>query len=109
MLTIGSTDWMNEGGQSSTGQLLDFMLETHPAWNKLLSISKDKGVNHFVYLGELLDELVKEQKAPFLTYLTKDLHIYPDLHGEFTSCYRSKARLTSIREQATDHLWRITA
>jgi ribulose kinase len=74
-------DWMNEGGQSSTGQLLDFMLETHPAWSKLLEVSKQKGVNHFVYLAQLLDELAKEQKAPFLTYLTKNLHIYPDLHG----------------------------
>lgn len=76
-------DWMNEGGQSSTGQLLDFMLETHPAWNKLLETSKQKGINHFVYLGDLLEELVKEQQAPFLTYLTKDLHIYPDLHGMY--------------------------
>lgn len=74
---------MNEGGQSSTGQLLDFMLETHPAWNKLLETSKQKGINHFVYLGDLLEELVKEQQAPFLTYLTKDLHIYPDLHGMY--------------------------
>lgn len=77
---------MNEGGQSSTGQLLDFMLETHPAWNKLLENSKQKGINHFVYLGELLDELMKEEQAPFLTYLTKDLHIYPDLHGTCNSC-----------------------
>lgn len=77
---------MNEGGQSSTGQLLDFMLETHPAWNKLLENSKQKGINHFVYLGELLDELMKEEQAPFLTYLTKDLHIYPDLHGPCNSC-----------------------
>lgn len=72
---------MNEGGQSSTGQLLDFMLETHPAWSKLLDMAKQKGVNHFVLLGDLLEEQKKEQDAPFLTYLTKGLHIYPDLHG----------------------------
>ena len=74
-------DWMNEGGQSSTGQLLDFMLETHPAYDKLLKQAKQNGVNHFVLLGQLLEELQKEQGAPFLTYLTRELHIYPDLHG----------------------------
>lgn len=73
---------MNEGGQSSTGQLLDFMLETHPAWPKLLEQAKAKGVNHFVLLGDLLLEQMKETQAPFLTYLTRGLHIYPDLHGE---------------------------
>ena len=76
---------MNEGGQSSTGQLLDFMLETHPAWPKLLAQSKEKGVNHFVLLGDLLEEQMKETDAPFLTYLTRGLHIYPDLHGESPS------------------------
>jgi ribulose kinase len=74
---------MNEGGQSSTGQLLDFMLETHPAYNKLLEQAKQKGVHHFVLLGQLLEELQKEQEAPFLTYLTRNLHIYPDLHGQY--------------------------
>lgn len=73
---------MNEGGQSSTGQLLDFMLETHPAWPKLLDQAKAKGVNHFVLLNDLLKEQMKETDAPFLTYLTRGLHIYPDLHGK---------------------------
>lgn len=72
---------MNEGGQSSTGQLLDFMLETHVAWPKLLEQAKAKNTNHFVLLGELLEELMKDEQAPFLTYLTRNLHIYPDLHG----------------------------
>lgn len=80
-LILFRLDWMNEGGQSSTGQLLDFMLETHPAWPKLLEMSKQKGINHFVLLNDLLEEQMKETNAPFLTALTKNLHIYPDLHG----------------------------
>lgn len=83
-LTFRSLVWMNEGGQSSTGQLLDFMLETHPAWPKLLEQAKAKGINHFVLLNDLLQEQMKETDAPFLTYLTRGLHIYPDLHGTFT-------------------------
>ncbi|GAA5977753.1 hypothetical protein JCM11641_001398 [Rhodosporidiobolus odoratus] len=73
--------WMNEGGQSSTGQLLDFMVETHPAYPKLLELAKAKGTNHFVLLTEMLEEMVKEKKAPFMSWLTRDMYLYPDLHG----------------------------
>ncbi|GAA6056062.1 hypothetical protein JCM3770_007006 [Rhodotorula araucariae] len=73
--------WMNEGGQSSTGQLLDFMVDTHPASAKLKQMAEEKGTNHFALLTELLDEMVKEKKAPFMSYLTRDMHLYPDLHG----------------------------
>ncbi|GAA5841885.1 hypothetical protein JCM11251_005411 [Rhodosporidiobolus azoricus] len=73
--------WMNEGGQSSTGQLLDFMVETHPAFPKLKQMAEEKGTNHFVLLTEILDEMVKEKKVPFMSYLTRDMYLYPDLHG----------------------------
>ncbi|KAG6820228.1 hypothetical protein H0H93_003730 [Arthromyces matolae] len=42
--------WMNEGGQSSTGQ-------------------------------KTLDKLISEQNVSTATELTKDLHMYPDFHG----------------------------
>lgn len=74
---------MNEGGQSSTGQLLDFMIETHPAVNKLKALAKERGTNHFSLLTDLLDEMVAEKKAPFMSALTKDVYLYPDLHGLF--------------------------
>ncbi|GAA6032037.1 hypothetical protein JCM8097_003398 [Rhodosporidiobolus ruineniae] len=73
--------WMNEGGQSSTGQLLDFMVDTHPAAAKLKQQAKEKGTNHFSLLAEILDEMVKEKKVPFMSYLTRDMYLYPDLHG----------------------------
>lgn len=72
---------MNEGGQSSTGQLLDFIVETHPAFEKLKELSTQQKKHHFVILAETLARLAEEQKAPFLPYLTRNLFIYPDLHG----------------------------
>lgn len=72
---------MNEGGQSSTGQLLDFMIDTHPASAKLKALAKEKGTNHFSLLTDILNDLAKERGAPFLSYLTKDYYLYPDLHG----------------------------
>ncbi|EFP87568.2 hypothetical protein PGTUg99_018151 [Puccinia graminis f. sp. tritici] len=73
--------WMNEGGQSSTGQLLDFIIDTHPAVNKVKELAQAKGVNHFVFLNDTLKQAQQDKKAPFLTYLTKDYYLYPDLHG----------------------------
>ncbi|KAI8460712.1 hypothetical protein BY996DRAFT_4574324 [Phakopsora pachyrhizi] len=73
--------WMNEGGQSSTGQLLDFIIDTHPSVNKLKELAKSAGVNHFVYLNNTLKQAQKDKNAPFLIYLTKDYYLYPDLHG----------------------------
>ncbi|BGP31454.1 hypothetical protein JCM10296v2_003218 [Rhodotorula toruloides] len=73
--------WMNEGGQSSTGQLLDFMIDTHPASDKLKQLAKEKRTNHFSLLTEILEEMVKEKGVPFMSYLTRDMYLYPDLHG----------------------------
>ncbi|GAA5977946.1 hypothetical protein JCM5350_006276 [Sporobolomyces pararoseus] len=73
--------WMNEGGQSSTGQLLDFMIDTHPASTKLKEVAKEQGTNIFALLTSILEEMVKEKKVPFMSYLTKDFYLYPDLHG----------------------------
>ncbi|POW11660.1 hypothetical protein PSTT_05197 [Puccinia striiformis] len=73
--------WMNEGGQSSTGQLLDFIIDTHPAVEKVKALAQAKGVNHFVFLNDTLKQAQQDKKAPFLTYLTKDYYLYPDLHG----------------------------
>lgn len=36
---------MNEGGQSSTGQLIDFMITTHAAYPKLLERAEKEGVS----------------------------------------------------------------
>ncbi|KAJ7762793.1 FGGY family of carbohydrate kinase [Mycena maculata] len=73
--------WMNEGGQSSTGQLIDFMLTTHPAYPKLLEQGKAQGKNIFVVLQDLLDKLREEEKVASFTEMMKDVHLYPDFHG----------------------------
>ncbi|SCV70637.1 BQ2448_3399 [Microbotryum intermedium] len=73
--------WMNEGGQSSTGQLLDFMIDTHPASDKLKALAKERGMNHFSLLTELLETMAKDQGMPFLSALTQNVQLYPDLHG----------------------------
>lgn len=73
--------WMNEGGQSSTGQLIDYTIETHPATGRLKELAQEKGTNIFALLHGVLDDLSKEHSTPTLSHLTHDLMIYPDLHG----------------------------
>ncbi|GAA5943115.1 hypothetical protein JCM1841_003896 [Sporobolomyces salmonicolor] len=57
------------------------MIDTHRAAEKLKQLAKDKGTNIFALLTEILDTTVQEQKVPFMSYLTKDMYLYPDLHG----------------------------
>lgn len=54
---------MNEGGQSSTGQLIDFMVTTHPAYAKLQEKVKETGKNMFEILGDTLEDLRREKGA----------------------------------------------
>jgi FGGY-family pentulose kinase len=73
--------WMNEGGQSSTGQLIDFVLTTHAAYPRLTEIAKERNTNIHTLLAEMLDKQKAEGGVESWTELTKDMHMYPDLHG----------------------------
>ncbi|KAK7696484.1 hypothetical protein QCA50_001141 [Cerrena zonata] len=73
--------WMNEGGQSSTGQLIDFMIKTHPAFSELEQIAKEKDTSIHDILHRELEKLKVENEVETFTELTKDMHFYPDLHG----------------------------
>lgn len=52
---------MNEGGQSSTGQLIDFMVTSHPAYPKLLKLSQETGKSWYDILGERLEAMRAEK------------------------------------------------
>ncbi|PWN48723.1 Pentulose kinase [Violaceomyces palustris] len=84
--------WMNEGGQSSTGQLIDFILDTHPASSKLKEESARSGKNPFQVLHEILETLRESKGLSNLSQLTRDLFIYPDLHGNRSPLADSEMR-----------------
>jgi predicted CopG family antitoxin len=60
--------WMNEGGQSSTGQLIDFVMTTHPAYKELVALSEE-GKSTYEILGERLEALRKAKGAETLSKL----------------------------------------
>ncbi|KIJ19815.1 D-ribulokinase [Paxillus involutus ATCC 200175] len=73
--------WMNEGGQSSTGQLIDFVITTHTAYPELKEKAREEQKNIHQVLLELLEKLRQESHVESFTELTKDIHFYPDFHG----------------------------
>ncbi|KAI0052638.1 Pentulose kinase [Auriscalpium vulgare] len=73
--------WMNEGGQSSTGQLIDFIITTHPAYAELKERAAKQQANIHEVLRQIMDEVKRAEGAGSWTETIKDMHLYPDLHG----------------------------
>lgn len=70
-----------EGGQSSTGQLIDFIVNTHPAIEEAKEKSNETGQSIYAFLAKHLVVLQERQGLKNVQALTKYLHIYPDFHG----------------------------
>ncbi|MGH7049725.1 MAG: FGGY-family carbohydrate kinase [Acetobacteraceae bacterium] len=70
--------WLNEGGQSATGALIDHLVTTHAAWPALSAEAKAQGRSIYEVLNARLAGLA-EGKAP--ERLTSGLHVLPDFHG----------------------------
>lgn len=78
--------WMAEGGQSATGELLDHVMKTHPAYDEaVVEAGKAAGgvVNIFQYLDSRLRSLAETQKTPNgnISWLGKHMFFYGDLFG----------------------------
>lgn len=68
--------WLNEGGQSAAGALLEWSIRQHEAWPQLEQEAKQKGCNYYQLLNHYVNQLEQHNK-----YLTDDLHILADHHG----------------------------
>jgi len=78
--------WMSEGGQSSTGQLLDYVLETHPAHGALVAEAHALGRSKYALLEDTLNALMEAAQLPrsspaSYALLVRDMHMYPDFYG----------------------------
>ncbi|KAM8954933.1 FGGY carbohydrate kinase domain-containing protein isoform 2-T3 [Lycaon pictus] len=70
--------WLNEGGQSVTGKLIDHMVQGHAAFPELKAKAAARCQSVYAYLNSHLDLIKKAQPVGFLTV---DLHVWPDFHG----------------------------
>jgi FGGY-family pentulose kinase len=71
--------WLTEGGQSATGALIDHVLQSHARYTELREQAATRGCSVQALLNDCLAEL--SRAAPFPAALTRELHVYPDFHG----------------------------
>ena len=73
--------WLNEGGQSATGALIDHVVKTHARGAKLAREADAVGTNVYALLNARLDALASQRGVAFPAELTRDLHVLPYFHG----------------------------
>lgn len=81
---LGTGMWVNEGGISASGKLLDRFLQTHPAWADVKEKARQEttGSGHVHdYLHRLLVNMAEAEGLPNLAFLTSCLHVGPDVAG----------------------------
>ncbi|MDE2582774.1 MAG: FGGY-family carbohydrate kinase [Rhodospirillales bacterium] len=71
--------WLNEGGQSATGALIDHVITGHPAYPELAEAARAGGGSVYAALNTRLVRLARD--LPFPAALTAELHVLPDFHG----------------------------
>lgn len=71
--------WLNEGGQSATGALIDHVIDSHARGHELREEAESLGLTVYALLNDRLNEL--SSKADFPAELTRDLHVLPYHHG----------------------------
>ena len=71
--------WLNEGGQSATGALIDHVITTHAAHPALAEEARQAGETVYARLNARLAALAAPLAFPAL--LTEGLHLLPDFHG----------------------------
>ncbi|XP_076829230.1 FGGY carbohydrate kinase domain-containing protein isoform X2 [Brachyhypopomus gauderio] len=69
--------WLNEGGQSATGKLIDHVVFGHAAFSQLKQQAEKSGEHVYSILNRHLEELTPQH----LDLLGADLHVWPDFHG----------------------------
>ncbi|WP_260629790.1 FGGY-family carbohydrate kinase [Serratia liquefaciens] len=71
--------WLNEGGQSATGALIDHVIQSHPCYPELLVQAKTQGQTIYEVLNALLRRMAGEPEE--IAFLTQDIHMLPYFHG----------------------------
>ena len=72
--------WLNEGGQSATGSLVDHVIETHAAYPEAMKEAKARGLSIYDYLNSFLSDLLTEE-CNLVDVLSESVHVCPYFHG----------------------------
>jgi len=73
--------FLNEGGQSSAGAGIDFLLEMHAAFPELRRAADEQGRKPTAILNSRISSLASERGLSHPAFLTTGLFVGPDLNG----------------------------
>lgn len=73
--------WLNEGGQSVTGKLIDHLIETHAAYEELKAKAEKSDCSVYEELNNQVAALADKRQLGNLALLSRDFHVLPDFHG----------------------------
>jgi len=82
--------WLNEGGQSATGALIDYAIRNTASYAKIKSAAKAEGIDPYTFLNREISILKKKDGLK----IVEDLHILPYHHGNRSP--RADARATGM-------------
>lgn len=71
--------WLNEGGQSATGALIDHVITSHPMYSSLNKQAQERGVTIYELLNDHLLTMAGSREN--IAFLTRDIHVLPYFHG----------------------------
>lgn len=86
--------WLNEGGQSATGSLIDHIIFSSAHAENLKSAADDQEITIYELLNRRLSQMAEEKQLEDIGYLTRDLHILPYFHGNRSP--RANPSLTGV-------------
>ncbi|XP_060532361.1 FGGY carbohydrate kinase domain-containing protein-like [Cylas formicarius] len=71
--------WLSHAGQTTAESLIEHIIDHHPA---SAEIRKQLGqMNIQKYLNKMLRSMAKKRGLASVTYLTQNIHVYPDFRG----------------------------
>jgi len=69
--------WLNEGGQSATGSLIDLVIKNNSSYMGISKAARAKGVDIYTLLNSRVEKTRKENGLS----IVRDLHVLPYHHG----------------------------
>lgn len=72
--------WLNEGGQSATGALVDHVVKGHARYPELAEQANRNGTSVYALLNARLEAMAVAAGCP-VPLLAAEVHVQPDFHG----------------------------